>query len=69
MNPRVSPRKSGRQGGGSEDDSSHDLAETVLVTGATGFLGTRLAKQLLKKGVFVRGTGRNLSVGLELAKA
>jgi nucleoside-diphosphate-sugar epimerase/glyoxylase-like metal-dependent hydrolase (beta-lactamase superfamily II) len=38
----------------------------VLVTGATGFLGGRLARALLARGVPVRATGRNLERGLAL---
>lgn len=42
------------------------LPKTVLVTGATGFLGFRLAELLLEKGVRVIATGRTLKPELTL---
>jgi len=36
------------------------MADLVLVTGATGFLGSHIVKQLLDAGYDVRGTVRNL---------
>jgi nucleoside-diphosphate-sugar epimerase len=41
---------------------------TILVTGATGFLGSRLCQRLIQKGHRVIGTGRNLKKGAELAQ-
>ncbi|KAK9810012.1 hypothetical protein WJX72_003318 [[Myrmecia] bisecta] len=37
------------------------MAETVVVTGASGFIATELVKQLLEKGYNVRGTVRDVS--------
>ncbi|MDO4571551.1 MAG: NAD-dependent epimerase/dehydratase family protein [Planctomycetia bacterium] len=34
---------------------------TILVTGATGFIGTKLVEKLLDRGYFVRGVGRSES--------
>jgi nucleoside-diphosphate-sugar epimerase len=41
----------------------------ALVTGATGFLGRRLAEALRAKGIDVTATGRNARTGAELARA
>ena len=41
--------------------------ETVLVTGATGFVGRRLVTALLARGTAVRAMGRNQAVLAELA--
>ncbi|WP_080839249.1 NAD-dependent epimerase/dehydratase family protein [Cohnella massiliensis] len=41
----------------------------ALITGATGFLGRRLAAALLDRGWEVSGFGRNEAVGAELAQA
>ena len=38
----------------------------VLVTGATGFLGKYVVKELVTEGYFVRAFGRNESVGTKL---
>ena len=35
------------------------MAYVVVVTGASGYIGTELTKQLLEKGYTVRGTVRN----------
>ena len=40
---------------------------SVLVTGATGFLGGATARELARRGFSVRATGRNREVGKELA--
>lgn len=40
--------------------------QTVLVTGATGFLGGAVARHLHRHGIGVRGTGRNRDAGLAL---
>jgi len=40
---------------------------TVLVTGATGFLGSYLVKALLRKSIPVKALGRDPKIGLELA--
>jgi nucleoside-diphosphate-sugar epimerase/glyoxylase-like metal-dependent hydrolase (beta-lactamase superfamily II) len=45
-----------------------ELPQPVLITGATGFLGGRLAEVLLAEGVPVRVTGRNLRRGQALAR-
>lgn len=47
---------------------THDLTHPILITGATGFLGGRLAEVLLAEGVPVRVMGRNLRRGQELAR-
>jgi nucleoside-diphosphate-sugar epimerase/glyoxylase-like metal-dependent hydrolase (beta-lactamase superfamily II) len=39
----------------------------IVVTGATGFLGSHVVRSLLGQGVAVRALGRNLSAGLELS--
>jgi nucleoside-diphosphate-sugar epimerase/glyoxylase-like metal-dependent hydrolase (beta-lactamase superfamily II) len=41
-------------------------AQTVLVTGATGFLGGHLVRKLISEKIPVRAIGRNLEKGLEL---
>jgi nucleoside-diphosphate-sugar epimerase len=41
--------------------------KTVLITGATGFIGGHLAAYLLEQGMSVRGIGRNLEKGKLLA--
>lgn len=46
-----------------------DTQPPILITGATGFLGGRLARTLLAEGIPVRVTGRNLRTGQELARA
>ena len=38
----------------------------VLVTGATGFLGKYVVKELVAEGYFVRAFGRNEAVGQSL---
>lgn len=38
----------------------------VLVTGATGFLGKYVVKELVTEGYFVRAFGRNEAVGQKL---
>ena len=38
----------------------------VLVTGATGFLGKYVVKELVTEGYFVRAFGRNEAVGQSL---
>lgn len=40
----------------------------VLVTGATGFLGKKLAYRLMEQGFNVTGIGRNKSIGKELSE-
>lgn len=44
------------------------MAQTVLVTGATGFVASEVIKQLLEKGYSVKGTVRSLSKALHLQK-
>ena len=39
------------------------MKEKILVTGATGFLGKYLIKQLVSDGYEVRALGRNESIG------
>lgn len=41
----------------------------VLVTGATGFLGKYVVKELVTEGYFVRAFGRNEAVGQSLVSA
>ena len=43
--------------------------KTVLVTGATGGLGRNAVEYLLTRGVAVRATGRNLTIGQQLESA
>ena len=40
---------------------THSAAHTAVVSGASGFIGTELVKQLLEKGYTVRGTVRSTS--------
>ena len=35
--------------------------KTVLVTGATGYIGSRLVKDLISRGFFVKATARTVS--------
>lgn len=37
------------------------MAQTAVVTGASGYIATELVKQLLEKGYNVRGTVRSLA--------
>ena len=46
---------------GSMAPSTHSAAYTAVVSGASGFIGTELVKQLLEKGYTVRGTVRSTS--------
>ena len=39
----------------------HEAALTAVVSGASGFIGTELVKQLLEKGYNVKGTVRSTS--------
>ena len=41
--------------------NNHSGAYTAVVSGASGFIGTELVKQLLEKGYNVRGTVRDSS--------
>lgn len=41
--------------------TTHSAAYTAVVSGASGFIGTELVKQLLEKGYTVRGTVRSTS--------
>ncbi len=43
--------------------------KTILVTGATGFLGGAVARDLHERGYNVRATGRNLAAGQRLSAA
>lgn len=49
--------------------TNNNSQKPILITGATGFLGGRLARALLADGIPVRVTGRNLAIGQELAAA
>lgn len=42
--------------------------DTVLVTGATGFIGSHVIDQLLARGIKVRGTVRSLEKGAWVEK-
>ena len=41
--------------------TKREAAFTAVVSGASGFIGTELVKQLLEKGYIVRGTVRSTS--------
>lgn len=45
------------------------MADRVLVTGISGFIGSHVAKRLLEKGYDVRGTVRNASKGARIVNA
>lgn len=45
------------------------MTQTVLLTGATGYIAKHIALQLLEAGYHVRGTVRDLSRGAEVAEA
>lgn len=45
------------------------MPQTVLLTGASGYIAKHIALQLLEAGYLVRGTVRNLSRGAEVADA
>ena len=45
------------------------MTDTVLVTGATGFIAKHIVAELLRNGYAVRGTARDAAKGLEIGRA
>ena len=45
------------------------MTQTVLLTGASGYIAKHIAQQLLEAGYHVRGTVRDLSRGAEVTEA